>query len=113
LTLHPPRDDDRRRHGRIRTEEVTCSIGDVVDLSASGMRVESKGRRAVSLGDTVSLTLKYGQYALPIDAQVVRIQKTGFRRHVLGLQFEKLNPDIQSKLTQMARIASNQRMMPT
>jgi len=113
LILHPPRESDRRRHGRIRTEEVTCSIGDVVDLSASGMRVERKGRQVIHEGETITLTLKYDQYALPIKAEVVRLEKVGFRRYVLGMQFEELSDEIKAKLTHMARIASQQRVLPT
>ena len=111
LTLTPPRDDERRRHGRIRTEAVTCSVGRVVDMSASGIRVERKGRRAVSEGDAFTITLKHGDFAMPVDVRVVRVEKKGFRRYVFGLSFEEVNPQIQAKLTQLARIAAEQCMV--
>lgn len=111
--LDPPRADERRRHGRLRTEEVACSLGEVLDLSASGMKVLRKGRRAAQMGETFTVTLKYGGFALPVDVRVVRLEKIGFRRYIFGLQFEELNPEIQSKLTHLARISTYQRLIPT
>ncbi len=111
LVLTAPRDSDRRRHGRIQTEAVTCSMGDVVDMSASGVKVRRKGRRAVQLGDSFTITLKYGQFALPVDVRVVRLQKIGFRRYIFGLEFLEVNEHIRAKLAQLACVAATQRIL--
>ena len=110
--LHP-RAAERRRHGRLRTEGVNCSLGEVVDLSASGMRVLRKGRRSAEVGETVALTLDYEGFTLSVDARVVRLEKAGFRRHIYGLEFQQVNPDVQDQLTHLARIATYQRILPT
>ena len=112
LVLLPKRDDDRRRHGRIRTEEVVCSLGEVMDLSASGMRVHRKGRCNIKMGDRITVTLTYGNFALPVDARVVHIKKVAFRKHFIGLELEETNPEIRSKLTDLASIASTRRVIP-
>lgn len=107
----PQGEADRRRHGRIRTEDVTCSLGEVADLSISGMRVRRKGRRSMSVGDTFTLTLKYGQFALPVDVRVARIEKIAFRRYIIGLEFEETHPEIRTKLAHLASIAAARRTM--
>ncbi|MFW6059373.1 MAG: PilZ domain-containing protein [Phycisphaeraceae bacterium] len=113
LRLDPPREEERRRYGRLRTEDVTCSIGEVVDLSPGGMKVRRKGWRCVRVGDRFTLTLRYGGFALPLDVRVVRLERHGFRRHCFGLAFEEVNPDIRSKITHLARIAAYHRALPT
>ena len=80
-------------------------------MSASGMRVLRRGRLSTTLGDKATVTIKCGHYALPVDVTVVRIEKVGFRRHMLGLHFEEMHPDIQRKLTHLASIAADQRVI--
>lgn len=106
--MDEPRGDERRKAGRLRTAEVTCSIGEVLDMSATGMKVFRRGRRAVCEGDRFTLTLKYRHFALPVDVRVVRILKRGFRKYELGVAFEEINPRIKAKLTDLARLASDQ-----
>ena len=106
--MDEPRGDERRKAGRLRTAEVTCSIGKVLGMSATGMKVLRQGRRVVSEGDQFTLTLKYRHFALPVDVRVVRILKRGFRKYEFGIAFEEVNPRIQSKLTDLARLASDQ-----
>ena len=106
-----PRGDERRRHGRIRTEDITCSLGEVTDLSASGMKVLRKGRGTISLGDQITITLKYGQFALPVDVRVRRLEKVSFRRYEVGLEFEESNPEIRNKLTHLASISAARRVL--
>lgn len=105
------RDHERRRHGRLRTEGLVCSLGTITDLSASGMCVFRQGRRSVSIGDHVTATLKYGQFVLPVDARVVRLEKLGFRRYILGLEFEETNPEIRKQLTRLASFAVARRVL--
>lgn len=87
-------------------EDVVCSLGEVVDLSVTGMRVFRKGRRVGRVGQVLSVVLKYGHFALPVDARIVRIERTGFLRYVYGLHFEEINPQIQAKLASLAQVAS-------
>ncbi len=35
---------DRRRHGRLRCADLWCSLGEPLDISASGMRLRHRGR---------------------------------------------------------------------
>ena len=78
---------ERRRHGRLRTDDLGCSLGEVFDLSASGMRVDRRGRKLAELGDTFSLRLAYGDVELYLDCKVVRLWKVGFRKYSYGLEF--------------------------
>jgi len=53
---------DRRKGGRFRQEGLSCSVGEVLDLSVSGMRVRSgtslKGEIDVELFDRQGARLK-------------------------------------------------------
>jgi len=61
-------DDNRRRHGRLKTEGTLSSLGDVVDISASGMRVVRKGSMPVTEGEMFRIELQIDRHARPSSA---------------------------------------------
>lgn len=83
-------------------------MGAVRDMSASGVRVEYRGKYAPAIDEQATITLRCGAYALPVDVTVVRVEKLGFRRYMIGLRFEEMHPDIRRKLTHIARVAADQ-----
>ncbi len=103
-------DGERRRHGRLRCEETTCCVGQVTDLSASGMRVKRRGSPIMEIGDELQVGVHPdgGEPAITLRARVVWIEKAGFRQHIYGMEFADLSDDQRRKLGELARVVTDQ-----
>jgi len=102
--------DDQRRHGRLRCEQASCCIGQVQDLSASGMLVQHRGRMTIESGHELQVTISHesGESDVTVRVRVVRVERTGFRKHLYGLEFVDLEDDQKQQLVSLARTASDQ-----
>jgi hypothetical protein len=96
--------DNARRCGRVRVEMITCCLGDVLDLSATGMRVRSKGR-VPQEGQTLGVRIEGMIKPIDVRATVVWARKSGWRKMELGLRFEDVTQEIRSELAAIARTA--------
>lgn len=97
---------ESRRHGRLRAELLHCKqLGEVLDLSASGMRVLVKGGCQAKVDDLLSTELEFEKIRLPIQARITWVQRVGFRRHHVGLEFVNLTPELVEGLRSLARSA--------
>lgn len=101
---------ERRRHGRLRCEETSCCVGQVSDLSASGMRVLRRGRPIMEVGDEFQISVHPdgGEPAVTLPSRVVWIERQGFRKHLIGLEFAELDDDKKRILGELARIVCDQ-----
>jgi hypothetical protein len=87
----PPR--TRQREGeRFGSDLLTCPLGEVYDLSATGIRLRGKGRCRLAVGQCLAVTLQAPQGALTLQARVVRIQRHGLRMFDVGMQFIAITP---------------------
>ena len=98
---------ENRRHGRLRTEGAASSLGTVLDLSASGMKVFRKGVPPVQEGETFRIEVRTDCEALPVNVIVRRITKVGRRRFEYGLEFIEMTDADRARLTRFARIAAS------
>lgn len=100
---------NRRRHGRLRCDDLRCSLGMVIDLSASGARVRTTGMRPPERGAQVTLSIEVDDATIDIPARVVRSSRTGLLHGEIAVEFIDVTPDIHAQLLKLARgIASNQ-----
>lgn len=97
--------DNKRRHGRIACELLTCTIGEVQDLSASGLRVRHRGRVHVKIGDTVDLSLRILDDRIPLRAKIVWLKRVRFFSHEIGLEFVDLSEQARNAIHTVARVA--------
>jgi hypothetical protein len=79
--------DCRRQGGRLLQEALRCSLGDVIDVSATGMRILTNRKRRGKV--TIHLEGRFGQMA--VAAEVIWSRRLGFRRHQVGLRFLNLD----------------------
>lgn len=101
-----------RRHGRLLCQDIRCSLGVVLDISASGMRVRS-GTKPPLGGQQLTLTLETLDACVLIPATVVWSRRSGLFRHDLGLEFGELSKDVRGLLCQLARAAAyNESLVP-
>ena len=101
----PPSRDNRRRHGRIRARELRTRLGEVADLSASGMRVICNQPEPPELQSIVQLELRHPEGCLPVKARVVWIKHPPAGQTELGLIFEDVNASTAAGLVAIARLA--------
>ena len=92
----------KRQSERFGSDLLTCPLGDVYDLSASGIRLRGKGRCKLAIGQAVAVTLQAPQGALTLQAKVVRIQRQGLRTFDVGLQFIGIKPGTARALKTLA-----------
>jgi hypothetical protein len=102
----PPAQKSGRRHGRMRCLDLTCDLGKVVNLSASGICVEAKGRRRPAVGDKVELTLTWFEVSHHVKAVVQRVEAKGFFSYRLGVHFVDLSPSQTAELLDLAQTAA-------
>ncbi len=99
------RERDSRRHGRVRTDSLVCSLGEVMDISASGLRVRCQGRPTCTVGKRVEIILPGTDGPFRVFARPVWIRKTGMFKHEVGVCFEDLDEDARLQLGALARSA--------
>ena len=98
---------DRRRHGRLLCEDLRCDLGQVRDLSASGMKVFRKGGSIAQVGDQLEVVIEYLDSRMSVQAKVIRADKIGFRKRMYGFAFVELSDEQKSRLVALARIATD------
>lgn len=82
--------EDRRARIRVPQTELHCSLGQVLDISSTGLRVVC--RRIPR--DEVTFKLNTKVDPLPVQAKVVWAKRLGFRKHEIGLLFIQPSPEL-------------------
>jgi hypothetical protein len=82
--------ENRRRAGRIRTLGVACSLGEVADVSASGMRVIARCWTPLVVGRETSITIAAPAGLLSVKVRLAWVRRNKWYGVHLGLQF--VNP---------------------
>ncbi|MCX5688318.1 MAG: PilZ domain-containing protein [Planctomycetota bacterium] len=99
------RDSQRRRHGRVLLQEVSCTLGTVLDLSASGMRVLCT-LKPPAIGSTITTTLQTLDGAVNLEAVVIWTRRTSIFKVQAGIEFRNLTAEVHRALTALARTAA-------
>jgi hypothetical protein len=90
----------------VKCPGVKSSLGDVLDVSASGCKVKSRGRLAARVGEVVRITIR-PMTSEPFEAyaRVVWFQKVGMFQVHTGLCFEHITPEVRQGLAAIAATA--------
>ncbi len=100
------RGDERRRHGRLKTADTESTLGQVVDISASGMRIVRKGSLPVQQGEKFRIDITIDQEVLAVDVVIRRVTKMGRRKFEFGIEFINLDDTGRRQLAYLARTAA-------
>lgn len=96
--------DPRRRMPRHETDAVSCPLGDILDLSGTGMRVGFKGRCPIKVGQTVPVKLKTPHGSVSVAARAVWRRRTGLiGGYQIGFHFDGVKPNQAIALATIAR----------
>ncbi len=82
---------DRRDGPRLRASELRTDLGKVLDVSKSGLRIETSKR--LKPGKSVSVAIADDQGALDLRARVMWVRPSGLGKRQIGLQIEHPNED--------------------
>ena len=94
---------DKRRYPRFSTNVIACSLGDVVDLSAGGIRLRGRGKTPVCRGQIIPLTLKAHDSETVTKARVVHIRRVGLRTWEAGFAFVDLRPSLVNDIEHLGK----------
>lgn len=97
--------NQRRRHGRVQCEMLSCQLGEVVNLSASGVMLQGKGVAPHKPDDRAALDLKCLDHDLHATARVAWVRQDG-RRFEMGLEFVGLTADQAQRIRELLPIAA-------
>jgi len=90
LTLTCSYGENMRRHGRVRCGSVASEIGEIQEISASGLKVRTRLEPS-PVDSVIDLTLGSTDGAFSIKAKVVWVRPIGVRYYELGLEFVDLS----------------------
>jgi hypothetical protein len=97
-----------RRHGRVLTQGVECSVGEVLDLSASGMRIKTRFKLP-NEGEVFPISVFTMDGPLAILGRIRWIRRRGLFLREAGVEFFDLGPRSKTVLSELAgRVAYNQ-----
>jgi PilZ domain-containing protein len=88
---------ESRMNPRFLARRMSCNgCGLVMDFSATGVRVQYTKRPKFAIGDKVDLSLDSDVGTHAGEAEVVRLEKLGFRKYEVGYRFT--DPDAAKKM---------------
>jgi hypothetical protein len=96
---------DRRRFGRIRSQDVVTRFGEVMDISASGMRVMCNHHEPPAVGSIMHLELRHPQGSVEVKSHIMRVTESGKGWYELGIAFEDVSPTTSAGLLTVVRLA--------
>lgn len=103
MTPRTPTEQEQPRAGRLRAKGIWCELGQVLDLSGSGLKTLRHGR-APQLGAPVKLTLQSSAgICATLTGKVSRVHRLGFRKHEIGVHFDDLSQADRAKLLGIVR----------
>lgn len=97
--------NNARRHGRVVCQDTTCSVGKILDLSASGMRVRT--RHKLPEGAVFIVVLHGLEQPLRVPCRVTWSKRSGLFSREFGIVFHETDGTTRSALTRLARSAAH------
>jgi PAS domain S-box-containing protein len=93
----------RRTHGRLALESVSSNLGEVLDLSLGGMRVQV----ARPPESPTKVVLSDPEEEIELNGKVAWSKRRGFGKHEIGIEFTDVAPE---QATRLSRLATRNRI---
>ncbi len=101
-----PETANARRFGRLKCEMLASTLGDVIDVSGSGLRIRTPGKPPVKIGQEFDLQVHGLGQAVILPVKCVWIKRTGLFKREVGLQIGEINEETRSLLTRIAHLGA-------
>ena len=107
-----PRDSSssRRKFGRVLCQDVKCSLGEILDLSAKGMRVITR-HKMPEVGTEIATTIETLNGPLHVVVNIAWSKKSGWFAHEVGFVFGNMDAKTRDALTLLGRAAAHNESM--
>lgn len=92
-----------RRCGRVRCQWTHCDLGEIIDISSSGMRVSCRRRPAADAGARFSVIIEGHDDKFDVSGRMVWKKKGGLFKWIIGFEFDELSPAAKKGLALLAR----------
>lgn len=92
-----------RSNERFPAVGLKCPMGDVMDLSITGLRARSRHRPEMKPGDSVTLVVESESQQIRVTGRAVWVKRAGWRAFEIGVQFIDVRPGIAAALGQLAQ----------
>ncbi|MCB9838450.1 MAG: PilZ domain-containing protein [Phycisphaeraceae bacterium] len=96
--------ENHRAHGRANADAVDCDRGQVLDLSRTGMRLQSW--RPWNEGERRTIMLTGVHVGVTLTAKCVWVKKVSRFKHIMGLHFEGLNEATSTVIRELMHVAA-------
>ena len=96
---------EKRRGGRIACSALMCEVGEVRDLSSTGIRVHSKKRPKADAGDERDITLRAEDEAATVRGRCMWVRVDDACEFDSGWEFVGADAAIKRRLMEMAATA--------
>lgn len=96
--------DPRRGMTRHQTDAVRSDLGEILDMSGTGIRMGFKGRTPIKVGQTISIKLKTPHGSMVLAARAMWRRRTGLLGGcIIGFNFDGIKPSQSVALATIAR----------
>jgi len=84
---------------------LRCALGELEDLSATGMRVKGSGKCSVEVGQSLPLVISNGGQTVRVQGEVVWVRKPTFGSGAfqVGVRFRDVRASLAAAIEQMAK----------
>jgi hypothetical protein len=95
---------NRRRHGRVLVKGFRSSLGDIMDISRSGVRVRATAPLPLKQGQQIAVILETPLGTAEVVACVVWQKKAGWLKYECGLEFVDITPEARAAIANLASV---------
>jgi hypothetical protein len=99
---------ERRRSGRVRQQSLRSNLGQVLDVSATGMRTSKCW--GMRVGTMVDVTIRRHALNGALRGRIMWSRRTGLFRHEIGVEFVEPDPNVVHRLATIAGCAGLRRI---
>jgi hypothetical protein len=95
-----------RRATRHEAHGLQCPLGELKDISTSGLRCQTEGKPSVSVGHVVPLVIRNDGQAIKVHGTVVWVRRVGgvmSKTFQIGVRFRDVTPKLERALDQLGR----------
>lgn len=85
---------DRRKADRHTTNILNCKVGEIVDISTTGMKIKCACKPPIKVGQVLEAKLESTSHRLPVTGQVMWIRRKGLKSFEVGIQFVNLKKSV-------------------
>lgn len=98
-----PTGEERRQKGRLKCGLLLCELGQVINMSGSGLRVLSTSNPRLKDGTRLTLTLQAQQEKATVRVEVLWSKHVSAGRYELGAKFVEVSDELASNIARLAR----------